>query len=72
MTRGLAPLPETLPVPDANAVYSEIADLRTMGAAIVKGYPDTDKRWMNSPVFSETVRCETCGGYFDAVIIVLP
>jgi len=41
-------------------------------ASLPLRYPDTDKRWMSSPVFSETVRCETCGGYFDAVIIVLP
>lgn len=43
MTRGIAPLPETLPVPDANAVYSEIADLRTMGDAIVKVVNGTNK-----------------------------
>jgi len=41
-------------------------------AAQPLGYSDTDKRWMNSPAFSETIRCETCGGYFDAVIVVLP
>lgn len=52
-----------------------MAGRRQMGhkkAALPLGYPDTDKRWMNSPVLSETVRCETCGGYFDAVIVVLP
>lgn len=41
-------------------------------ASLPLGYPDTDKRWMSSPVFSETVRCGNCSGYFDAVIVVLP
>jgi hypothetical protein len=36
MTRGVPPTPETIPVPDANAVLSGVADLRTMGEAICR------------------------------------
>lgn len=42
------------------------------GAAQPLSYPDTDKRWMASPVFSEARRCESCRGSFDLVIVVLP
>lgn len=43
MTRGIAPRPESIAVPDANAVYSSIADLMTMGEAVVRITNSTDK-----------------------------
>ncbi len=43
MTRGIPPIPETIPVPDANDIYSTIADLRTIGDAICKVKNNTDK-----------------------------
>lgn len=36
------------------------------------GYPDTDKMWGTSPVFSEAIRCGACGECFDVLIVVLP
>lgn len=36
MTRGVPLPPETIPVPDANAVFSGAADLRTIGEAICR------------------------------------
>ncbi len=43
MTRGLAPKPETVAVPDAKDVFSSIADLRTIGDAICKVVNNTNK-----------------------------
>lgn len=43
MTRGVPPVPEEVPVPDANAVTSTIADLRTIGDAICKVTNNTNK-----------------------------
>lgn len=36
MTRGIPPIPERIPVPGIDLVYSTIADLRTVGEAIVR------------------------------------
>ena len=43
MTRGVPPVPEEVPVPDANTVTSTIADLRTIGDAICKVVNNTNK-----------------------------
>ena len=43
MTRGIAPRPESVAVPDANTVYSSVADLRTMGEAVCRITNSTDK-----------------------------
>ncbi len=43
MTRGIPPIPETIPVPDANDIYSTIADLRTIGDALCKVTNNTNK-----------------------------
>ncbi len=43
MTRGIAPRPESVAVPDANTVYSSVADLMTMGEAVCRITNSTDK-----------------------------
>ncbi len=43
MTRGIAPRPESVAVPDANTVYSSVADLMTMGEAVVRVTNSTNK-----------------------------
>jgi len=43
MTRGIPPIPETIPVPDTDPVYSTAADLRTMGEAICRVTNSTDQ-----------------------------
>ena len=43
MTRGIAPRPESIPVPNANPVYSSVADLMTMGEAICRITNSTNK-----------------------------
>jgi len=53
MTRGIAPLPETLPVPDTDPVYSTVADMRTIGRALCKVVNNTDQ------VIAVTSECTT-------------
>lgn len=53
MTRGIAPLPETLPVPDTDPVYSTVADMRTIGRALCKVTNNTDQ------VIAVTPECTT-------------
>ncbi len=43
MTRGIAPRPESIAVPDANPVYSSVADLMTVGEAVCRVTNSTDK-----------------------------
>jgi len=43
VTRGIPPIPERIPVPGIDLVYSTIADLRTVGEAIVRITNSTDK-----------------------------
>ncbi|HOD86126.1 MAG TPA: hypothetical protein PKK41_05895 [Methanoculleus sp.] len=43
MTRGIAPRPESIPVPNANPVYSSVADLMTMGEAVCRITNSTNK-----------------------------
>ena len=43
MTRGIPPIPESIAVPDANTVYSSVADLMTMGEAVCRITNSTDK-----------------------------
>lgn len=43
MTRGIAPRPESIAVPDANTVYSSVADLMTMGEAVCRVTNSTNK-----------------------------
>ncbi len=43
MTRGVLPTPESVAVPDAEPVYSTIADLRTVGEAIARVTNSTDQ-----------------------------
>ncbi|MFA7125351.1 MAG: hypothetical protein WC129_04910 [Sphaerochaetaceae bacterium] len=43
MTRGVPPVPEEVPVPDTDPVYSTAADLRAMGEAICRVTNSTDQ-----------------------------
>lgn len=52
MTRGIAPLPETLAVPDTDPVYSTAADLRTVGKALCKVTNGTDKTVAITPQYT--------------------
>lgn len=52
MTRGFVPLPEVLPVPDTDPIYSTAADLRTFGRALCKVTNDTDKAIAITPEFT--------------------
>lgn len=42
MTRGIPPVPETIPITTADPVYSEIVDFRTISDGIAKITNDTD------------------------------
>jgi len=43
MTRGIPPVPETIDVENTDPVYSAVADLRTIGDAIVRVTNNTNK-----------------------------
>ena len=52
MTRGLAPLPEALAVPNTDPVYSTVADIRTVGKALCKVTNGTDKAVTITPQYT--------------------
>lgn len=52
MTRGIAPLPEDLAVPDTDPVYSTAADLRTVGKGLCKVTNGTDKTVAITPQYT--------------------
>ena len=62
MTRGLAPLPETLAVPDTDPVYSTVADMRTIGRALCKVTNSTDKAISITPEYSTSDDQEFAAG----------
>jgi len=52
MTRGVAPLPETIAVPNTDPIYSTVADLRTVGKALCKVTNGTDKAVTITPQYT--------------------
>jgi len=52
MTRGVAPLPETIAVPNTDPIYSTVADLRTAGKALCKVTNGTDKAVTITPQYT--------------------
>jgi len=52
MTRGVAPLPEALAVPNTDPIYSTVADLRTVGKALCKVTNGTDKAVTITPQYT--------------------
>jgi len=52
MTRGIAPLPETLAVPDTDPVYSTVADMRTISHVLCKVTNSTDKAISITPEYT--------------------